>query len=122
MNFALGEVPGPVWRDGCNHDTDHYICSFSVIEMRNGIPVESPYDLYLYPASFGRSNMDTHVCIRFGQEDSEYLSPTSVIQLALNAHVDPVYMAAVKLIAHKGVLNFTRHPQENNETNNCNDD
>lgn len=82
----------PYWEDGCSHFIlDTYIGSFSIDEEK--------YDVFTYE----KSNK-THICIRYGNEDSEYLSPGSVRQTQKIIHDNPdlvVYTTALSMVLNK---------------------
>ena len=54
------------WVDGCLHSEGSYIGSFSINNEK--------YDLYYFPST----EHGMEVCIRYGQEGHEYLSPGSM--------------------------------------------
>lgn len=64
-------IDGPVFKDGCEHSPDCYVCTFRVLEIRSGNYSYVNYDLYLFPQSF----QGTEVCIRYGDKPEEYISP-----------------------------------------------
>ncbi len=116
MHYDLGQCDGPVWTDGCYHPANTYICSYSVITNRNGTPHEALYDLYLVPYELG-GVPETHVCIRFGHEGADYLSPTSILEMTLSANRDDIYLQAVRLIQRLGYITFTRRPPKKERNN-----
>jgi len=66
----LAMIPGPVWHDGCQHDKDSFVASFELLNHKQ--KRMNKYDLYLFQdIGSGRQ----HVCIRYGNEEGEYISP-----------------------------------------------
>lgn len=82
----------PHWEDGCSHlIIDTYIGSFSLNEFK--------YDVYTY-----EKLNKTNVCIRYGNRDSDYLSPGTVEQLQLLVRRYPnvlIYSTALSMILNK---------------------
>jgi hypothetical protein len=68
-------IDGPVWPDDyCNHGKDCFITSFEV--ANHNTHTIDKYDLYLFPDKFHGQE----VCIRYGKEDNEYISPGGLLQ------------------------------------------
>lgn len=97
------EIPGPVWHDGCKHGKKCYIASFSVIERRQGQTVEDKYDLYLFESD----TIGQEACLRYGDQDPEYYSPTNVVQVFLTPH-EP-YVTAAKVLLGRGRIRWAPH-------------
>lgn len=78
--------PTPHWIDHCEHPPESFVCSFTIVRPFKpqviGASLEykvSHYDLYLYPTELH----GVDVCIRYGNECSEYISPGSLFQFLL---------------------------------------
>ena len=70
-----------VWHDGCDHPEDSFL---GVVWTReNG--KRKAYDVYVFEDSMGAS-----VCLRYGDGDSEYISPGSLRSLAARLKTKPV--------------------------------
>ena len=90
---------------GCQHKDEHYVGSFVHEEFVLGsttLRVEK-LDIYVFPQRAG----DT-VCIRFGDEDSEYYSPGPLYQFIQTAgrRQHDMYASALKLILAKGTIKY----------------
>lgn len=68
----LGIVPGPRWKDCCEHAKESYVATFEIWDKGKC----EVYDLYVFDQR-GRSE----VCLRFGDEPGDYISPGNVGQL-----------------------------------------
>lgn len=94
-----GEVMNPYWTDHCEHCKDGrgiYVGSFSI-----GSGEESQYDVYLYQDGI----IGDSVCIRYGEEGHEYISPGSLEQVRETVfnHFIPSYSMAYALIMNKKI-------------------
>lgn len=96
----LGIVPGPHWQDGCKHGKDCYVCTFTTI-VRISSPVRY-FDLYLFAESW----YGVEVCIRYGDQDNEYISPGGLLQFIRTAgsvgHRMAEYDMAARILAEYG--------------------
>ncbi len=94
---------GPKWKDGCEHGAEHYICTFTVMDSSRGL---NAYDLYLFPEHF----FGTEVCIRYGDEPSQYISPGGLGQFLYTSGVNwkesPVYTQASQILREFGCFNW----------------
>jgi len=94
----------PKFIDQCNHGIDNFIGTIHVTEKdhKTGELKQVPYDVHIFEdAIFG-----TEVCIRFGNEPDEYLSPGQITNLT--GRNMPVYEKAWRLIQAKGRLIYQR--------------
>jgi hypothetical protein len=89
----------PHWHDCCRHDRplDKFIGTF-VVNNRY-------YDLWVYQDNALGEPPDMNLCIRYGNEDSNYISPGPIdmfLESTGNPHdcrsEDPVYREARKLL------------------------
>lgn len=97
------EVDGPVWPEACGHGG--YIGTVWPItwsydaEGKRKIRREI-LDVYVFDSkAYGQE-----VCLRCGEEDSQYISPGGLMDLIQRNH----YPEAVKLIRSKGVITWTK--------------
>ncbi len=73
----------PYWTDACQHEGDAYVCSFRIVlgldpETKRRVEVNNKYDLYLFHNSRG-----LELCIRYGNEGGDYISPGEVTEFLL---------------------------------------
>lgn len=99
------EIPGPVWKDHCNHRKEEYVGSF--VTYSKG--VELKHDLYVFEDF---DLIEQHTCIRCGNEPQEYSSPGPLYQLIEIAarnqgHLDE-YNAAVSMLKEKGKITWNK--------------
>jgi hypothetical protein len=83
------------WKDGCNHPDDSYVASF---ECEN-----EKFDLYVFSEIF--SNRLSHrVCIRFGDEPSQYYSLGSLNMFiqGTRCNADRFMSDALEILLAKG--------------------
>jgi len=104
MLHEYGQIPGPLWTDACEHKPGSYVCSFKTIDMVNDQVRVTHNDLYAYQHHSGH----TYLCIRYGNEPSSYLSPTSIIRTAESAHLLGIYSQAVNLLNALGNVTWKR--------------
>ena len=106
------EISGPLWNDGCQHGTPRYIASFEVIEVKEGEVLRQQYDLYLFDSPM----LGQEVCLRFGSEDSQYLSPGNIVNI-FRTRDCPEYEAAVEVLLSKGYLTWVQGVLEDDGRN-----
>lgn len=97
-DFAVeyGIISGPVHHDGCDHESG-YVCSFeSYCDLNK---TRDTYDLYVFDQWSGQS-----VCLRFGSEPGEYMSPGPVGQFlrATGSGHNRVYITAARILEALG--------------------
>lgn len=109
--FEHGEIEGPIWNNDCNHAVTEYVASFEVPWVVECVLQMRKYDLYAYDSKF-ECNNNTHLCIRYGNEPSEYYSPTTILSTARSAHLDDIYAQALCLLAVKGNIIWKRKKQK----------
>jgi hypothetical protein len=89
----------PYWKDSCEHGPENYVCSFTTLD-HIGKKVEH-FDLYLFAESF----YGTEVCIRYGNEGHEYISPGGLLQFIRTAgqHTfSSAYRKAAEILIDRG--------------------
>lgn len=97
-------IHGPVWQDHCEHGLDAYVCSFTVTRASGGVFTQKEYDLYL----FDQPTMGTEVCIRYGNKDSEYISPGRLGDfMSSSGWHNPEYREAQRILKDLGTLTWT---------------
>jgi hypothetical protein len=87
-------MPEPMFRDHCGHGIECYVGSFSHDSKK--------YDVYVYDDHVDHAS----VCIRYGDEDYEYMSAGSLLGMAKRSHNFPIYQKALELIEEKGRLAY----------------
>lgn len=96
----------PKFKDCCNHGIDSFIGTIDCIEKyKYGDSFkyqEIQYDVYVFKESF----YGHEVCLRFGDEEHEYLSPGPITRLSLSSHEH--YRKALELITSKGKFIYER--------------
>jgi len=95
---SFGAVAGPKWPESCGHGG--YVGTFEAIE--NVVEGVKTYDVYVWADSHGYQE----VCLRYGPEGSDYLSPgelVSVIQYAASRHR---YARTVQLLEKYGKITW----------------
>lgn len=101
----------PKFEDCCNHGKDSFIGTIHVVEKLPGSRKWSttPYDIYLFPdRGFG-----VNVCMRYGNEPSEYIS-TTLEHLISAQELSLSYKQAWQLVKAKGKLSWIRDPDAPN--------
>lgn len=78
-----------MWINNCGHDG--YIDSFTYLNHT--------YDLYVF-------DDDQEICIRYGNENNEYISPGNLNQLILSSFIDPIKQKAIATLINNGKLVF----------------
>ena len=88
------------WIDHCKHGKEAYIGSFKVFEAGDKLRT---YDLHVFDTKHGQE-----VCIRYGNEDYEYISPGSLGGFIKRSHMTPAYQAACDLLLDKGDIKYIK--------------
>jgi hypothetical protein len=106
------QVKGPHWADGCNHGSAEYVGTVAPIVRkritRPGRPISFQLeimvlDVYVFDQPSGQS-----LCLRFGDEPSEYYSPGDLVSFIRSAgHMDE-YEAALKLLLRSGQITWMK--------------
>jgi hypothetical protein len=91
----------PVFHDSCNHLQGSYVGSITDLEGKW-------YDIYVYKSTVNKKSQD--VCIRYGKEDHEYISPGSLLNV-LDTKSE-IYELAAHVILKHGTVEFIRDPNE----------
>jgi hypothetical protein len=106
---TLDMVPGPVFVDECNHGSDCYIGTIKVETFYNKAFKEELYDIYVFNDAYSGQE----VCMRFGNEPHEYISPGPLIQFLQIAICHrqnmPHYAFAADLLFHEGQISYERN-------------
>lgn len=82
------------WSDGCEHPSDSYIGSFTIDTRK--------YDVYYFKDDFAWNGKS--VCIRYGNECHEYISPgtmENIKDIIAKYPYETVYMTAYSMILNK---------------------
>lgn len=105
-----GIIDGPVWEDGCRHLTDPndiYVCSFECLAHKK-LEVKK-YDLYV----IRDDHFEGHsLCIRYGNEPQEYISPGGLptfLAVAARHHHEP-YPTAARILTDFGLFSWQPKP------------
>jgi len=91
----------PVFHDRCNHVQGSYVGSITDLEGKW-------YDIYVYKSTLNKNSQD--VCIRYGEEDYEYISPGSLLNVLKCS--GEIYELATYVILKHGTIEFIRDPNE----------
>jgi len=94
----------PKYTNHCKHDKESFIKTIEVIEKVNGEWKENKYDVYV----FNDKTFGPEVCIRYGNEPSEYMSPGPLLDFAKRAHGLEVYERAFQAIRKNGIITYTK--------------
>jgi hypothetical protein len=107
MNFnpQLHEVKGPIFEDDCGHPEGSYVGSFVMTEWdQDDRPHRERYDLYVFPhPTRGQS-----VCMRYGNEGYQYLSPGPLYSLIQGTELMESYQVALGMLLYYGQIRWTR--------------
>jgi hypothetical protein len=97
----LCQTKGPVWVDACNHEEGSYITSFEIYNFK--AQKMDRYDLYLFKDNYHGQE----VCIRYGNEGNEYISPGGLINFLGHQHdsYEP-YQTACRILIHYGFVTW----------------
>lgn len=98
-SFLMAMVQGPIWQDGCEHDKGTYVVSFTVHSRLNKI---DQYDLYIF-----ENNGRQEVCIRYGAECQQYISPGSLGEFLSRSCNHEPYQTAVRILLHYGNVSWS---------------
>ena len=79
------EVAGPKFHNGCGHRDSEYVGTVKTWPSGPSEPME-PVDVYVHESDIGRSV--ANVCIRYGAEGHEYLTPGSVLDFLAAAAIN----------------------------------
>jgi len=110
----MGLIQSKCWTDACDHPLDSFIGNYM---WHNGLGRVS-WDIYIYPDRDGPS-----VCIRYGEEDSEYISPGSLVTFTKSTKVMAKQYATEKdtyVDAKVRVLEYIQHTLAENIVLLCN--
>lgn len=96
---------GPVWKDECNHGPDCYVASFEILNRHGKVDLKEAtmdrYDLYI----FEHSLWGHEVCIRYGNEPQEYISPGRLIEFLQHGKHEP-YTTAIRILTENGFVQW----------------
>ena len=108
LSDVLDIVPGPVpvFTDECNHGTDHYVGTIQVLRNHEDYKktggIFDCYDVYIF-----HSENYQEVCLRYGNEPHEYISPGTLIDFIRAAsNKMPHYYKAMQLILSRGKIRW----------------
>jgi hypothetical protein len=106
----FGLISGPCWQDCCQHEAGSYVASFEICKpspMVKGGYKQEFYDLYVFDQQ-GRQD----VCIRYGAECSEYISPGHLGQFLTRFTVLEPYQTAARILLHFGMVQWRKAAAE----------
>jgi hypothetical protein len=108
-------IPGPVWKNQCNHPDTAYVGSFRIYAKGSRF---GDYDLYVFD-EIGNQG----VCIREGNEGNEYCSPGEPIDMVRHIYAynmtekcitaSPVYLAATEMLMSLGSFSWIQLKNSN---------
>jgi len=99
-----GICDGPFWHDGCQHDPQEYVCSF---EHPTNEGTMEKFDLYV----FDQPRSGQSVCMRYGNEGYEYISPGSVADFLRRSRGSEVYQRACSILLLVGAVKWKHKAQ-----------
>ena len=110
----MPRIKGPLFEDGCCHAPETYVASFDVADFRRNENGKKEYfieyyDLYAFPSHGGGTNL----CLRYGNEDHEYLSPGPCLSyfMGVATRIDPPnppYERALQILREDGAFKWER--------------
>jgi len=100
-----GICDGPFWHDGCQHDPQEYVCSF---EHPTNEGTMEKFDLYV----FDQPRSGQSVCMRYGNEGYEYISPGSVADFLRRSRGSEVYQRACSILLLVGAVKWKHKARE----------
>jgi hypothetical protein len=105
----FGLISGPFWQDCCHHEPGSYVASFEICKpspMVKGGYKQEFYDLYVF------ENRGQEICIRYGAECSEYISPGHLGQFLTRFTVHEPYQTAASILLHFGMVEWRKKAAE----------
>ncbi|KKN09792.1 hypothetical protein LCGC14_1043000 [marine sediment metagenome] len=106
----MTEVEGPLFVDDCKHGKDCYVGTVEVVHRRGAELAR--YDVYVFDDRI----LGPEVCLRFGDEGGEYVSPGRVADFVKTAGChwaegyQTEYTAALELLMARGQIGWQRLP------------
>jgi hypothetical protein len=97
----------PYWTDHCTHGHDCYVGSFIHYERLEKGERKTKVDIYIYPDDY----YGHEVCLRYGEEDSEYMSPTGLAPFMRSAAHDQngLYAKALEVLLRRGKIKWEKN-------------
>jgi hypothetical protein len=99
----------PHWHDACEHGAENLVGSFRIVSNQGDAFRLKKYDLYVF-TEHGRQE----ICIRYGDEPGDYISPGTpkdFVQTACLFRVtQPVYWRAWEILQATGNLKWEPKP------------
>jgi hypothetical protein len=89
----------PEFPDDCGHPKGSYVGSIQDWQKKW-------YDIYVYTSETNKYSQD--VCIRYGKQGGEYMSPGSLLTVIEMHRQSEVYELALHMILKKGKILFAR--------------
>lgn len=86
----------PHYENHCNHADEEFVGTMEIVNKIKDQYVTSKFDVYVFADSYEGH----HVCVRYGNEPEEYLSPGHVTNIAKSER--EIYQGALRLILEKG--------------------
>lgn len=112
MLFSFSKSNTPKFVNGCSHKKSEYLGSVSYQEIDNVKKTvkECWLDIYIF------NKKHQEVCIRYGNEASEYYSPGPLKNFILSVYNNDIYKLALEVIQEKGKIIFVKNKkfQKNN--------
>ncbi len=90
------------FKNRCGHLAEEYVGTISDVEKVNGEWMERFYDVYV----FADKHFGHEVCIRYGNEPSEYLSPGTIDMMVRSTR--EIYRKTMSLIEEQGFFVYKR--------------
>lgn len=110
----LDTIPGPEFKDGCDHGHNAFVGTVQYVEIDKSSAsgfVKKFLDVYVFDAERGQ-----HVCLRYGNEPHEYYSPGTTIEFFKAAVIHGFkmidYARAADLLLSRGEVVWKWKPVE----------
>ena len=104
FSHRITSIKGPVFHDCCDHPAGSYVGTVSFFDRDR----RKALDVYLFPSH--REGCPPEVCLRYGNECHEYISPGGLFDFLCSARTlpSPEYTNALALIDEKFCFSAAR--------------
>ena len=97
----------PYWTDHCTHGHDTYVASFIHWTLGEEGEKHAKVDIYIFPDDY----YGHEICLRYGDDGPEYLSPTGLVPFISSAARDHngLYAKALEVLQRHGKIKWERN-------------
>jgi hypothetical protein len=99
--IPMRKLPGMYWHNHCDHKPGEYVGSIEFYSTPHELNF---YDIYI----FNHERLGQEVCIRYGDEGCEYISPGRLCDFYTTSRMLPNYQVVVEFLNEKGQLKWER--------------